>query len=202
MDGGPSFDAKIGALTDCIGTTRPSGGLCTDGSNNDGVEILNLSDLTVGSTYYIQVYDYYGNIASTADFDIRVLTMPPANNACANAIMLTPAATCVPTAGTTENATGSNQSSACGNTQQDVWYSFVATGTTHQVLVDGGLNFDAVISAWTNCSGTVHPTGGNCSDGSGSDGVEILNLSGLTMGLSDRCIDHLRRHDTAHRRRL
>ena len=68
--------------------------------------------------------------------------------------------------------------------------------------MDGGLYFDGVIGALTSCGGTGRPTGGDCVDYSGSDGVEILNLSGLTMGLSDRCMTTCRRHDTAHRRRL
>ncbi len=182
VDGVPSFDAKIGALTDCGGTMRPTGGLCTDGSGNDGVEILDLSDLTVGSTYYIQVYDYFGSITATADFSICVLTLSPTNDNCANAIMLAPSATCAATAGTTENATGNGQSSSCGTTQLDVWYKFVATNNIHEVRVDGSLLFDAVIGALISCGGTASPTGGNCTDGSGDNGVEILNLSGLTVG--------------------
>ena len=51
----------IGALTNCGGTIRPIGGDCRDNAGDDGVEILNLSGLTVGNTYYIQVCDFYGN---------------------------------------------------------------------------------------------------------------------------------------------
>ena len=50
------------------------------------MEILNLSGLTVGNTYYIQVCDFYGNTTPTADFDICVLGPPPANDLCSGAI--------------------------------------------------------------------------------------------------------------------
>ncbi len=125
VDGAPAFDAVIGALTSCGGTTRPAGGACSDYSGSDGVEILNLSGLTVGSTYYIQVYDYYGSITATADFDICVRSAPPANDECANATLLTPGFTCNPMAGTTENATSSNAPGDCdADNRPDVWYKF------------------------------------------------------------------------------
>ena len=147
------------------------------------MEILNLSSLTVDITYYIQVYDYYGNITATANFRLCVLRLPPANDNCANATLLTPASTCVPTAGNTVDATGGGQGSPCGTTQPDVWYRFVATAAEHEVRVGAnGISFDAVITAWTDCSGTAHPIGGDCQNVNGQGGVEVLTLSGLTVG--------------------
>ena len=184
VDGSTFFDAVIGALTSCGGTARPTGGDCADYTGGDGVEVLNLSGLTVGTTYYIQVYDYYGSTTATADFDICVRRAALPNDDCANAIVLTPNFTCVPTAGTTEQATSSNAVGDCGGNQPDVWYSFVAVNSMYQVRVDGGLFFDAVIGGLADCGGTARPAGGDCVDGSGDDGVEILDLSNLTAGLT------------------
>ena len=77
----------------------------------------------------------------------RLSAQAPANDNCANAILLTPAATCNPTAGTTQNATNSNAPGNCAGGQRDVWYKFVATNVKHQVRVDGAPAFDAVIGA-------------------------------------------------------
>ncbi len=59
----------------------------------------------------------------------HLFAQAPANNNCANATLLGPAATCVPTAGTTQNATYTNAAGDCGGNQPDVWYRFVATST-------------------------------------------------------------------------
>lgn len=87
----------------------------------------------------------------------RLSAQAPANDNCANAILLTPAATCNPTAGTTQNATNSNAPGNCAGGQRDVWYKFVATNVKHQVRVDGAPAFDAVIGALTSCGGTTRP---------------------------------------------
>ncbi|MBL0293493.1 MAG: T9SS type A sorting domain-containing protein [Saprospiraceae bacterium] len=73
VDGDASFDAVVGVLTACGSTTRPTGGSCTDNTGNDGIEKLSLSGLTIGSTYYIQVHEYAGEIASTSDFTICII---------------------------------------------------------------------------------------------------------------------------------
>jgi len=76
VDGDASFDAVVGVLTACGSTTRPTGGSCTDNTANDGIEKLSLSGLTIGSTYYIQVHEYAGEIASTSDFAICIIEGP------------------------------------------------------------------------------------------------------------------------------
>lgn len=99
--------------------------------------------------------------------------------------LLTPAAVgaaCTPVAGNTNAGfTDSNQGCTAGTEDDDGWYRFVATGTTHVITVDGAANMDAVLGAYTNCSGT-QPTGGTCVDATGGDGIETLTLTGLTVG--------------------
>ena len=108
---------------------------------------------------------------------------PPGNDLCAGAISLTPAGTCTPTSGNTVGATDNNEVGDCTiGTENSVWYSFMATATSHVVTVDGGAGFDPVVKAITTCGVNTSPTGGACVNLTGDDGIENLNLSGLTVG--------------------
>ena len=89
---------------------------------------------------------------------------------------------CSPVAGNTSSGfTDSNQGCPDGNEDDDVWYRFVATATTHTVTVDGATDMDPVLGVYSDCSGT-QPAGGACSDGPNASDLEICNLSGLTIG--------------------
>lgn len=103
----------------------------------------------------------------------------------AGSTVLTPGAAgaaCTPVAGSTTAAfTDSNQGCTAGNENDDGFYQFVATSTSHTITIDGAANFDAVIGAYNTCGGT-QPTGGTCVDATGGDGIETLTLSGLTIG--------------------
>lgn len=105
----------------------------------------------------------------------------PANDNCAAAITLTPSASCVATAGTTVNATQSVAASLCsgytGTADDDVWYRFVATATSHTVSMTS--TFDGILEVRTGaCNGTLL----TCVDNALAGGTETLNLTGLTIG--------------------
>jgi hypothetical protein len=108
----------------------------------------------------------------------------PANDECATAVALTPAAggaACTPTNGTVAGATqGAQGPISCGGfispTSQDVWYSFVAAGTTHTITVTG--NFDGVLELLRGTCGSL--TNVDCSDAAGNN--ETLTLTNLTSG--------------------
>jgi trimeric autotransporter adhesin len=100
-----------------------------------------LTGLTPGETYYVRVYTYSGAGYNTS-FNICIGTPPPppANDDCSGAVALTvnPDLLCgVTTAGATLGATNSNLAVApcTGNADDDVWYTFVATGPTHVVAL-------------------------------------------------------------------
>jgi hypothetical protein len=132
------------------------------------------------------------NSAAVA-FDVRLAigvtlagaTSPtPANDECATAVALTPGAagaTCTPTNGSVAGATqGAQGPISCGGfistSSQDVWYSFVASGTTHTITVNG--NFDGVLELLSgNCGGLNNVT---CSDVAGNN--ETLTVNNLTSG--------------------
>lgn len=108
--------------------------LCSDPNSST------VSGLTIGNTYYVQVYSWTATSGQTSDFDICIGTPPPppANDECAGAIGLTvnPDQSCAATtSGTIESATdsGLGNSTCFGTEDDDVWYSFVATGPVHTV---------------------------------------------------------------------
>ncbi|RZJ70206.1 T9SS type A sorting domain-containing protein [Flavobacterium sp.] len=99
-----------------------------------------VSGLTVGNTYYVRVFTYATGGTPTTTFNICVGTLPapPANDNCSAAIALTvnPTLTCTTsTAGTLVGATNSGVASTTGAADDDVWFKFVATATTHFVTL-------------------------------------------------------------------
>lgn len=109
------------------------------------------------------------------------------NDECTDAIVLTvnPNETCaVSTAGTTVGATDSGIGNlTCngftGNESDDVWFSFVATSTTHTVLISADPGFDAVVDIR---SGACDGTNIDCADDNGAGGDEEVEVTGLTNG--------------------
>ncbi|OFY87957.1 MAG: hypothetical protein A3F72_09360 [Bacteroidetes bacterium RIFCSPLOWO2_12_FULL_35_15] len=106
----------------------------------------------------------------------------PANDNCSGATVLTPGASCTPTAGNVTGATQSVSALTCsgftGDANDDVWYKFTATATLHAVTVVGSASFDAVIDVR---SGACNGANINCADITGSGGTEVINLTGLTV---------------------
>ena len=180
VQGAGAFDAvlDIRSNSSCTGTNI----LCTDGSGAAGLETANLTGLTIGSTYLIRVY-HYGAGDGGGSFQICVTHAPPAappNDICSNLISLTSATSCSYTTGFTTGATQSIVGNCTGNGDDDVWYSFDAIATSHEVNVQGGTGFDPVIEVRSNssCTGTNIA----CKDVTGSAGLETLSLTGLTIG--------------------
>jgi hypothetical protein len=139
---------------------------------------------TSGTTYYIQVYRRTGTNTATMTGTICLFTATiSAGDYCSNAISLTPGASCSPTAGNTNTGyTASGAGCTTGTPDDDIWYSFVATATSQVVTVDASSDMDAVLGVYTSCAATTSPTGGSCVDATGTDGIETVLVSGLTIG--------------------
>lgn len=110
----------------------------------DGLQSVNISDpesstlsnLSVGATYFIRVFSYYADpVTTTFDVCIGTPPAPPANDDCQAAVSLTPnngIACANAVAGTLAGATASNvPDNGAGLPNDDVWYSFTATATSH-----------------------------------------------------------------------
>ncbi|TYB75779.1 T9SS type A sorting domain-containing protein [Bizionia myxarmorum] len=144
-----------------------------------------IGGLTVGQTYFVQVYTYYTGSATTT-FDICIGTPPPgpANDDPCGAVSLTvnPDYSCAnTTSGTVASATNSGLNPCYGTANNDVWYSFVATNTSHTVDI---LN----VSGFTDMYHAVY--GGfitpdcsvDASDNIGCSDANSSSIGGLTVG--------------------
>jgi len=97
---------------------------------------------------------------------IKVYYGPPGNDDCTDAIPVTEG---VPYAGTTYNATGTDQSSCGFNDTRDVWHSYTPA-TTHPVKISlAGSDFDTTLAVFASCGGTELA----CNDDAGTPQSEI-----------------------------
>ncbi|KQR93412.1 hypothetical protein ASG01_09505 [Chryseobacterium sp. Leaf180] len=150
----------------------------------------NLSGLTAGQTYFVRVYNSESNIGTATyanTFDICIGTLPaaPSNDECAAAVAIIPSAslTCTnPIVGTTLSATNSNTAvTPCtGTADDDVWYKFVATSVSHQVILS---NVTSVGSA-TSSSLYTQVFSGTCGTLTNTACGTSVNtpITGLTVG--------------------
>ncbi|MCF6132079.1 T9SS type A sorting domain-containing protein [Flavobacterium wongokense] len=172
---GTSTDAYMQVLSGACGSQTSV--LCSDPNT------ANLTDLTIGDTYYVRVYTY-GN-TNNITFNICVGTPPPApaNDECTGAIALTvnPDYSCgTVTPGSVASATPSNtDTTACTGTEDDdVWFSFVATSTSHRISIlnAAGSVTDMAHSLWKGNCAALSLVAGSCSD------PDTSNPTGLTIG--------------------
>jgi len=163
----------------------PCGGLSLVAGTCSDPNSQTLTGLTPGNTYYVRVYTWTGTTGQTSTFDVCIGTPPPppANDDCGGAFALTvnPTAACTTvTAGSVASATPSPQATGgCfGTDDDDVWFSFVATGPTHYVSLLNvfGSTTDMYHSVWDGCGGGSSLVPGTCSDG------DAQTVTGLTPG--------------------
>ncbi|MBL7980181.1 MAG: T9SS type A sorting domain-containing protein [Flavobacteriales bacterium] len=178
VQGSPNFDAVIQLLE---GACNGSPIICRDIVSAGGVEILDVSALTIGQQYLIRVFHWSASVPATTTFSICVgPSLVPPNDNCVGAIELVPNPTCNPTAGSILGATLSAPATSCGGSpNDDVWFRFTATSDEHTVRVATLSGFDAVVDLRTGaCNGTSI----QCVDVVSSNSIENLNATGLTIG--------------------
>lgn len=137
------------------------------------------STLTAGTTYYFHIR----TICTSSQSVWRTVsfTTSPANDSCSGAVPLTVNANLlctVKTSGTIRSATDSGEpNGGTGAPDDDVWYKFVATGTTHRVEIS---------NITGNVTDLVHEVlEGTCGGGLISLSISDPNIStinGLTVG--------------------
>lgn len=173
-------------------------------TNNDEYQATIGATLAPGTYYYATRFvlnggNYFygginaggsnnGNFWDNATFGSGVLTVTaapaPENDECSGAISLTvnsDFACGAVTAGTVLGATPSNQdAAACSGTEDDdVWFSFVATSTTHRISIlnAAGSTTDMYHSLWTGADcDSLALVAGTCSD------ADVSNPTGLITG--------------------
>ncbi len=126
-----------------------------DGFNQAETYINN--NYIIGQEYYIRVLNANAQ-ASTADFLICVTSYPaPANDACANAIQITPNIECNYQIGAISGALKDGGPTGCAaDALQDVWYKFTATDATMSISMTYTSGMDQAFQILQGgCNGTV-----------------------------------------------
>jgi len=102
------------------------------------------------------------------------------SDGCSSATVLNVTATCSsPVSGTTTGAT-QTIAGCSGNADDDVWYQFVATSASHQIVVTPNAGMDPVVQLFSGpCASLVSLV---CKDNGGDGVAETINYNGLTPG--------------------
>lgn len=153
------------------------------GTATQGYENYFNNNFMVGQTYYIRVLNVSANV-STQDFSICVQKNPtPSNDLCANAAALAPSPTCTATSGSFSGTMLDGNPSACApNTQQDIWYKFIATDAAMYVEVNNPINIglDVAMEIYAaGCSGTLITCRNNAT---ASQGYEAYSNTDFIVG--------------------
>ena len=167
-------------------------------SYGSGLEVGLVTDLTVGSTYYVSIRDFNGVNNEATEFQVCLeAATPPVNDECAGALVVTPLAS-EPTSAedfvisdlltaTVSSTTTNCEESSLGLTG-DVWFKFVATEEELilHVIQEGYLDAQLDVYAGTDCDNLIYL---GCVDGAASapgsetqSDDEIVVLTQLTVG--------------------
>jgi hypothetical protein len=144
--------------------------------------------LPAGTWYLPVMFDPSVTSPAVGPYSVDVTAAPcaapPANDNCAGAIMLDVNILCEPTDGTVFGGTQSQPALLCngftGVANDDVWYSFVATGPNQTITVAGSDTLDAVVELMTG--GCNSPATLACADATLTGDVEEIVTNNLVEG--------------------
>ena len=128
-------------------------------SYNSSSSNTHLTGLTTGQTYQVRIYDFYNNPLTPADGAFTIcVTKPflptPANDLCSSPQVIVPAMPCTSTNGTVGGALADPNL----DESDDVWYSFVATSSQHNILVTPTSGASLYTEVYTNTCPTSAST--------------------------------------------
>lgn len=149
------------------------------------VTISGLAQPTVGRIAFRYFVTNGGPSGANSDYigiDNVVYTpvSAPTNDNCAGATSLTHGVNCTPVNGNIGGATNSGITACSGTSEDDVWFSFVATTPGAHIQVDGATGMDAVVQVFSGSCGTL--VNMTCQDATFDGGVEDIYLPNLTVG--------------------
>jgi hypothetical protein len=151
----PEFNAVIQLFSGNCGNLKPMG--CAFEVGKGQTEKLPINHYEVGKEYFFRVYDRNPGWPATTDFNLQVYTStPPENDFCQNATPIIFRDYCQNILVNNEGATGSGVHPSCANgshPNDDLWFSFVPTGTKALIRVHASHNYRAVIEAFDACGG-------------------------------------------------
>ena len=159
-------------------------GLAASGSVTAGTTTTTASSLTQQTSYILYVQSNCGGTTSSWVASTATVS-PPTNNDCSNATSVTVNNSSTCTSTTSVSSVGATQSSAaCAGTgaDDDVWFSFVATNTSHVLTVTPGTMADVVFQVYGgNCGGLSSLS---CIDATAGSSVETTTVNSLSIGVT------------------
>ncbi len=160
---------------------------CVDEGLAGEPEIISVIGMMPGQSVFVRIYDFITATPTNPGFTICAYWDPEANvvanDECSGAIPLTASASCNPVFGDVAGATGSAPASSCspgGIVDADVWFSFVATATSANIVVTPTTDMDPVIQYFSGSCNNLVSRG--CSDVFIESNAEQLSATGLTIG--------------------
>ena len=175
------FNPRVELLSSTLSALQ-----CSAPAPGDGLfTAFNSTNLTIGSTYYVRVYDDATGLGTNENgyFSICVseYIQPPVNDECAGAITINAGVSCIPTTGSTVTATESLFiTSSCNTPDDDLWYSFTALSTTPTINLQSGAGFNGAMQIF---SGTCASLSSIACVNTGSTAVtETYTASNFTVG--------------------
>jgi hypothetical protein len=149
-----------------------------------GTTTTTASSLTQQTSYILYVQSNCGGTTSSWVASTSSIS-PPTNNDCSNATSVTVNSSSTCTSTTSASSVGATQSSAaCAGTgaDDDVWFSFVATNTSHVLTVTPGTMSDVVFQVYSgNCGGLSSLS---CVDATAGSSVETTTVNSLSIGVT------------------
>ncbi|MBN8702070.1 MAG: T9SS type A sorting domain-containing protein [Bacteroidetes bacterium] len=141
------YSPAIGLYSAC------GGSLIACGSASSTSLIHQVNNLSIGTIYYIKVYERSGN---GMGFNIRVFASPT-NNYCSNAITLLPGTPIsYSTAAGSTNGANSSMVACTGTVTADVWYKFTATDSVMNISIVSISSWDSpAMGLYTACGGSL-----------------------------------------------
>ena len=159
-------------------------GLAASGSVTAGITTTTASSLTQQTSYILYAQSNCGGTTSSWVASTATVS-PPTNNDCSNATSVTVNNSSTCTSTTSVSSVGATQSSAaCAGTgaDDDVWFSFVATNTSHVLTVTPGTMADVVFQVYGgNCGGLSSLA---CIDATAGSSVETTTVNSLSIGVT------------------
>jgi gliding motility-associated-like protein len=183
----PTADCSGGVLS-ITGSTVASGFVYQWQSSPTGAAPWTDIVSATGDTYTTPAFGFYyrrvvlctSSGLSDNSSSILLTSSAPTNDECANAVLLSvnPTSTCTSfVSGTVSCASASSQTNSCsGTADDDVWYQFVATDTTHTVSLSNVAGSTTDMSFSVFSGSCTSPTNILCSDNNSAQ------VHGLVIG--------------------
>ncbi|MFM1875724.1 MAG: hypothetical protein RL266_1461 [Bacteroidota bacterium] len=149
------FDVEMAIASGSCGSGNLTNIACRDVAGATGTETYTFTT-AIGTDYYVYIGSYVSGGAGTGSFTISrtcaPAPVPPANDACANAVNLN----CLNTVnGTTVNAVSeSTVGFGCTTSSYGVWYKFTGDGNQTTISCDAGAGFDHELTIVSGSCGT------------------------------------------------